>query len=209
MVPEVYTALKARKAEQNYPATGWVFPTGSASGHIEECSATFYHNESLQKFTAASAAYGAWEKGGSNGDWIDVVSEGCKLEPEYLRKHGTVIQMGCKRFEIYCLRHSALTMLAESGCDAFTLARIAGHSSITITQRYCHPQADAIERAFGNLSGGHKIGHTPAVLRSASRRQRKSLREFFRWTQDCVHSGIAYKNRKQAVGGQVSVTNLL
>jgi hypothetical protein len=70
------------------------------------------------------------------------------------------IRAGCKQFEIYCLRHSALTMLAESGCDAFTLARIAGHSAITITQRYCHPQADAIERAFGNLPGGHKIGHS-------------------------------------------------
>jgi hypothetical protein len=55
-------------------------------------------------------------------------------------------------------------MLAESGCDAFTLARIAGHSSITITQRYCHPQADAIERAFGKLSGGHRIGHTAELL---------------------------------------------
>ncbi|MGB9084488.1 MAG: tyrosine-type recombinase/integrase, partial [Terriglobales bacterium] len=42
----------------------------------------------------------------------------------------------------------ALTQLAEAGCDVFTLARIAGHSSITITQRYVHPQADAIERAF-------------------------------------------------------------
>jgi integrase len=38
--------------------------------------------------------------------------------------------------------------LAKAGCDVFTLARIAGHSSITITQRYVHPQADAIERAF-------------------------------------------------------------
>ena len=30
-------------------------------------------------------------------------------------------------------------------------ARIAGHSSITITQRYVAPQADAIERAFAQL----------------------------------------------------------
>jgi hypothetical protein len=52
-------------------------------------------------------------------------------------------------------------MLTEMGCDAFRLAKIAGHSSITITQRYCHPQADAIERAFGNLSGGHKTEHNP------------------------------------------------
>jgi integrase len=62
-----------------------------------------------------------------------------------------------KPFEPYCLRHTALTRLAESGCDAFTLARIAGHSSITITQRYCHPQADAIERAFSKMPGSQKV----------------------------------------------------
>ncbi len=53
-----------------------------------------------------------------------------------------------KHFELYVLRHTALTRFAESGCDVFTLARIAGHSSITITQRYVHPQKDAVERAF-------------------------------------------------------------
>ncbi len=55
-------------------------------------------------------------------------------------------------FQPYVLRHTALTQLAQAGCDAFTLARIAGHSSITITQRYIHPQADAIERAFAPLA---------------------------------------------------------
>jgi len=55
---------------------------------------------------------------------------------------------GIKPFQPYVLRHTALTQLAEAGCDVFTLARIAGHSSITITQRYVHPQADAIQRAF-------------------------------------------------------------
>ncbi len=53
-----------------------------------------------------------------------------------------------KHFQPYILRHTALAQLAEAGCDVFALARIAGHSSITITQRYVHPQADAIERAF-------------------------------------------------------------
>jgi hypothetical protein len=33
------------------------------------------------------------------------------------------------------------------------LARIAGHSSIAITSRYCHPQAEAIDRAFAKLEG--------------------------------------------------------
>lgn len=57
-----------------------------------------------------------------------------------------------QHFQPYILRHTALTQLAQAGCDAFTLARIAGHSSITITQRYIHPQADAIDRAFAPLA---------------------------------------------------------
>jgi site-specific recombinase XerD len=65
------------------------------------------------------------------------------------RKNGTRELVS---FQPYVLRHAALTQLAQAGCDAFTLARIAGHSSITITQRYIHPQADAIERAFAPLA---------------------------------------------------------
>jgi integrase len=56
-----------------------------------------------------------------------------------------------KPFEPYCLRHTALTWLAKAGCDAFTLARIAGHSNITITQRYVHPETEAVEAAFQKL----------------------------------------------------------
>jgi integrase len=57
-----------------------------------------------------------------------------------------------QHFQPYILRHTALTQLAQAGCDAFTLAPMAGHSSITITQRYIHPQADAINRAFAPLA---------------------------------------------------------
>ena len=70
-------------------------------------------------------------------------------------------------FEPYVMRHTALTRIAPL-CDAFTLARIAGHSSITITQRYCHPQADAIEAAFSKFGnrevvtdGGHHEKQLP------------------------------------------------
>ena len=47
------------------------------------------------------------------------------------------------------LRHTALTRLGKAtNGDVFALARIAGHSSITITQRYVHTQADPIEGIF-------------------------------------------------------------
>lgn len=39
----------------------------------------------------------------------------------------------------------------ESGVDAFTIMRIAGHSSITVSQRYIHRTAEAVERAFERL----------------------------------------------------------
>src|ERR1700722_576266 len=55
-------------------------------------------------------------------------------------------------------RHTTLTRLGEH-CDVFTLATIAGHSSITMAQRYVHPQADAIERAFARWVGT-KLGTT-------------------------------------------------
>ena len=105
MVPAVYDTLAARHQAQGYPSGGWVFPSGSASGHFEQGSAKNQHARAVQL-------------------------------------------SGVKPFEPYCLRHTGLTDLAETGCDAFTFAKIAGHSSITITQRYCHPQAEAIERAF-------------------------------------------------------------
>jgi site-specific recombinase XerD len=74
------------------------------------------------------------------------------------------------------LRHTALTRLGESGCDAFTLARIAGHSNIHMTMRYVHPQKQAIQRAFDNLakSGRHKIGHNRKLrLLKAARQSHK------------------------------------
>lgn len=56
---------------------------------------------------------------------------------------------GVAPFPPYTLRHTALTRLGEaSGGDVFALARIAGHSSITITQRYVHPQTETIDRVF-------------------------------------------------------------
>jgi len=56
-----------------------------------------------------------------------------------------------KKFVIYSLRHTFLTRLGESGCDAWTLARIAGHSSTKMSERYVHPSTDAVFSAFSRM----------------------------------------------------------
>jgi len=54
-------------------------------------------------------------------------------------------------FVLHSLRHTMLTRLGELGVDAFTIMRIAGHSSIVVSQRYIHPTPEAVERAFERL----------------------------------------------------------
>lgn len=66
-------------------------------------------------------------------------------------------------FVLHSLRHTMLTRLGEAGVDVFTIMKIAGHSSITISQRYVHPSTEAMERAFEKLelqNAGtvHKVG---------------------------------------------------
>lgn len=87
-----------------------------------------------------------------------------------------LLDSGVATFVPYTLRHTALTRLGEAaGGDVFVLARIAGHSSITVTQRYVHPQADAINRVFAaaQLPVGTKIG---TLQKLPATNQHKGLR---------------------------------
>jgi integrase len=63
------------------------------------------------------------------------------MEPSSLKKqHAKALRLSNVRpFVLYSLRHTFLTRLGASGCNVWTLARIAGHSSIAISARYVHP----------------------------------------------------------------------
>src|SRR3989440_6534579 len=78
----------------------------------------------------------------------------------YKKQHVKALKLsGVRDFVLYSFRHTFLTRLGESGCDAWTLARIAGHSSIVISMRYVHPSDDLVLNAMTNL-GGHNSGHS-------------------------------------------------
>jgi integrase len=82
------------------------------------------------------------------------------IEPSSLKKqHIKALRLSKVRpFVLYSLRHTFLTRLGQSGCDVWTLARIAGHSSIAISARYVHPSEDAVLDAMARL-GGHNSRH--------------------------------------------------
>jgi hypothetical protein len=56
-----------------------------------------------------------------------------------------------KEFVVHSLRHTMLMLLGEAGADAFTIMKIAGHSSVTVSQRYVHPTPEGMERSFERL----------------------------------------------------------
>jgi site-specific recombinase XerD len=57
---------------------------------------------------------------------------------------------------LYDLRHTALTRLAESGADVFSIQKIAGHSDIRVTSRYVHPTPEHIKQAFSRFQKYNK-----------------------------------------------------
>jgi integrase len=87
------------------------------------------------------------------------------IEPSSLKKqHSRALKLSNVRpFVLYSLRHTFLTRLGQSGCDVWTLSRIAGHSSIAISARYVHPSEDAVLQAMARL-GRHNSGHSAESL---------------------------------------------
>jgi len=96
--------------------------------------------------------------------WLALTKSG-HVEPSTVKKqHKKAIKDSKVRpFVLYSLRHTFLTRLGESGCDVWTLARIAGHNSIAMSSRYVHPSANRVLDAMA-LLGGHKTGHSEEII---------------------------------------------
>jgi integrase len=121
-----------------------------------------------------------WERAGKPVEgwmWPARTANG-HVEPSTLRKqHLSVFDTLTKEaasnnerpvrpFVLYALRHTFLTRLGGSGCNVWTLARIAGHSSIAMSARYVHPNEDAVIDAMANLKSEQQLplqGARPAL----------------------------------------------
>ncbi|WP_327397523.1 tyrosine-type recombinase/integrase [Streptomyces phaeochromogenes] len=79
--------------------------------------------------------------------WDEVVT---RLGYEHLRRHD--------------LRHTGLTWLADAGVPIHVLRRIAGHGSLTTTQRYLHPDIHKITAAGVALSTHLSVLRAPRSL---------------------------------------------
>ncbi|MEU6483678.1 tyrosine-type recombinase/integrase [Streptomyces sp. NPDC046887] len=75
-----------------------------------------------------------------------------------------VTELGFKHLRRHDLRHTGLTWFADAGVPLHVLCKIAGHGSLTTTQRYLHPDADQITAARAALSAHLMVLRTPRSL---------------------------------------------
>ncbi|MBI1738040.1 MAG: tyrosine-type recombinase/integrase, partial [Acidobacteria bacterium] len=77
-----------------------------------------------------------------------------KIASETLRRMhlDTLTTAKVKHFVLHSARHTFLTRLGASGCDAWTLAKVAGHSNIRVSAHYVHAQEATLEAALSRLN---------------------------------------------------------
>lgn len=75
---------------------------------------------------------------------------------------------GVRPFVLYSLRHTFLTRLGTSGIDPWTLARVAGHSNVSVSMKYVHPSGENVLDALAT-TGSYKIGYKALPAKSRIR----------------------------------------
>lgn len=113
-----------------------------------------------------------WDKSGKpTGGWIFPAKKAAvgHIVPNtiYQPHLDAVTKSGiCERqFVLYALRHTCLSRWGASGMDAWTLARLAGHSNIKQSMTYVHPTDLSLHAAIDRMAampvtGGDENGDT-------------------------------------------------
>ena len=76
-------------------------------------------------------------------------------------------------------RHTFCTRLAESGCDVYTLMKLAGHANIATSQRYIHSAGFSTTKAvqsFENFMEKRRM-QTPGIVTGIVSRKVRNIRE--------------------------------
>jgi integrase len=90
-----------------------------------------------------------------NGDYVFTDRYGHRLKAQWLSNDFLRVR---RKLEIsdeavlHSTRHTFCSRLGERGASAFEIQRLAGHSSITISQRYVHPSAGKLDSAISLLN---------------------------------------------------------
>ncbi|MGH3569406.1 MAG: tyrosine-type recombinase/integrase [Pseudonocardia sp.] len=72
-----------------------------------------------------------------------------------------IVRVLARQLRRHGLRHTGLTWLADAGVPVHVLRKIAGHGSLTTTQRYLHPDSASIAAAGDSLTAFLRAPRSP------------------------------------------------
>jgi len=128
---------------------------GAARGWVHIVSGKSKYAKRYVPLTARAAAMLKLQKAGSRSKWVwTAVSGRRKLSRSWASEQFRAIrdEFGLPWDAVlHSARHTFCTRLGESGADAFTIQKLAGHASIVISQRYVHPTPARLEKAIDML----------------------------------------------------------
>lgn len=92
------------------------------------------------------------------GEYIFATHDGGLLHPRNFNRDYNAffkrlheVEPSIRRFSPHCCRHTYATLLLASGGDIRVIQRLLGHSDITTTARYAHPDLDTMRTAVTSL----------------------------------------------------------
>ncbi|MDT7706408.1 MAG: hypothetical protein QOG20_2015, partial [Pseudonocardiales bacterium] len=95
--------------------------------------------------------------------WIDALRPAdLTPQPGQTRRWDEVVSsLGLEHLRRHALRHTGLTWMADAGVPVHVLRVIAGHGSLTTTQRYLHPTRHSITDAGDALTAYLRAPRSP------------------------------------------------
>jgi integrase len=98
----------------------------------------------------------------ANQQWLFPSSEAkCGHRTTITKSFNTALKMaGIKKaVNRHSLRHTAISLLIQSGADLRTVMEISGHKSLRMLQRYAHHSDENVQAAMASVEAGIKKAH--------------------------------------------------
>jgi integrase len=110
--------------------------------------------------------------------WLFVGPKGGRISTAVLRDathwDEVVASLGYEHSVRHDLRHPGLTWMADAGVPVHVLRKISGHGSLSMTQRYLHPDRRSIEEA-GEALSAHLRAPPPQVVHICARSRSRDV----------------------------------
>jgi integrase len=127
---------------------------GARLGYIVVRWFTAKNSKTRQVSLTERAATMLCKRGPARSGYVFQREPGVPLYQTYLNEQHAALRKLLKlpsEFVPHSFRHTYGTRLGEAGADAFTIMRLMGHSSVTVSQKYVHPTPETMERAVERL----------------------------------------------------------